>query len=357
MNESRVPRDWLESAIATTLEAVGLGHEAAATVASLIAEADCRGAASHGTILLPMYVGRLLAGSISSRSAGDVVVDSGAVGVIDAHHILGHLSSVQAMELVLEKAWAHGVGVVAVRNGFHFGQAGPYAEMAAHCGLIGIVAANTRPLMPAPGGTRPVVGNNPLGLAVPGDDRQAAFVVDMALSEVALGRIRVAAAEGRAIPSHWATDAHGEPTTDAHAAIGGMLLPMGGAKGFALAMFLDVLTGVLAGGGFGARVQGLYQDLTVPNDSGHFFMAINPAFFGDRRRFLEDVRTLASEVLDGGGANVRLPGHASRANAVRAVREGVPLTDEVLRQLHQTAAKVGVVLPAQAGVERALRTT
>src|SRR6185437_6341977 len=210
-----------------------------------------RGIPSHGLMLVPMYAERIGAGSVTTATAGEVVTDLGAIAVLDAKNALGILTGDQAMALAVERARQFGIGAVAVRHAFHFGGAFRYVMAAADAGLVGIAAANTRPLIPAPGGAKAVIGNNPLAIGVPRAGAEP-IVLDMALSESALGKIRIAAAEGREIPPTWATDASGVPTTDPQAAIAGLLLPAAGPKGYGLAFMVDVLTGVLSGGAFGA---------------------------------------------------------------------------------------------------------
>jgi LDH2 family malate/lactate/ureidoglycolate dehydrogenase len=346
-----VPAAWLQETMTRIFAATGLDAEPAATVAEALLDADLRGLPSHGAMLVPMYVDRLRAGSVTTAARGRVVVDGGAMNVIDADHALGILTGDQAMAIASARAVDFGVGIVVVRHAFHFGAASRYAETAAHAGLIGIAAANTRPMMPAPGGARPVVGNNPLAIAVPraGGDP---ISVDMALSEVALGRIRLAAAEGRAIPATWATDAQGTPTTDPEAAIAGMLLPIGGAKGFGLAFMIDVLTGVLSDGASGSAVRGLYADPAVPNDCAHLFAALDPDAFDTREGFAGRVATLAAEVAASpsvpGAAPVRLPGQLATGRRAAGRHRGITLDPRVLRSLHDTAALVGITIGAPA---------
>jgi LDH2 family malate/lactate/ureidoglycolate dehydrogenase len=235
---------------------------------------------------------------------------------------------------------------VSVRRAFHFGGAFRYVEAAAARGCIGIAAANTRPLMPAPGGAAAVVGNNPLAIGVPrahGDP----VVLDMALSEAALGKIRLAQAESREIPSNWATDRDGLPTTDPTLALGGLLLPAGGPKGYGLALMIDVLTGVLSGGAFGSGVRGLYADTTVPNDCAHAFLAVDPALLlDDLDAFTARVEALAAQVLDSpttpGADAVSLPGQRESRTRAQARRDGVAIEDSVLAALHEAALALGV---------------
>ncbi|MGH8967401.1 MAG: Ldh family oxidoreductase, partial [Actinomycetes bacterium] len=226
-------------------EAAGVSEGGADAVAGSLVDADLRGVTSHGAMLVPMYVDRILCGSVRPAAQVRVVAEGPATAVLDAQHTLGQISGDHAMDLAVEKARACGVGVVVVCHAFHFGGAFRYVERAARLGCIAIAASNTRPLMPAPGGTRPVVGNSPIAVGVPraGDEP---ILLDMALSEAALGKIRLAAAAGEDIPLTWATDARGVPTADPAAAVDGMLLPMGGHKGFGLALVVDLLSGVLS---------------------------------------------------------------------------------------------------------------
>lgn len=336
-----VTASWLTDTIEQIFGGLGYSPAAARTVAESLVDADMRGVASHGALLVPMYVERIQRGSVSRTEVAEVVHDFGAVATLDAHHGLGQLSADQAMRRAIEKAHGFGIGAVAVRHAFHFGAAFRYAKKAADAGCIGVAAANTRPLMPAPGGARSVVGNNPLAVAVPLPDRPP-IVLDMALSEAALGKIRLAAQDGRDIPATWATDAAGEPTTDPVAALHGMLLPAGGPKGYGLALVIDVLTGVLSGGGFGAGVRGLYADTSVPNDCAHFFLAVDPAAFGSAADFSRNALRLAEEIeaspVRPGVDRVYLPGQLERERGEAASRTGIPIDDGVLAALQKLGA-------------------
>ena len=339
--------DWVTDLIGRIFVAVGFSEPAAHVVAESLVDADRRGIGSHGALLVPMYVERILHGSVSTHETAEPVVDFGAVATLDARNALGQLTGDQAMRLAVDKARSFGLGAVAVRHAFHFGGAFRYAMAAAEAGCIGLAAANTRPLMPAPGGAQPVVGNNPLALAVPVPGSEP-IVLDMALSEAALGKIRLAAAEGRPIPATWASDGQGGPTTDPVAALAGMLLPSGGPKGYGLAVMVDVLTGVLSGGGFGAEVAGLYADTAVPNNCAHFFLAVHPAAFGSVEEFGDRVRELASAIENSATApgvdQVFLPGQIEAGRYAEAGRSGIRLETSVLTALLDTARSVGVEL-------------
>lgn len=316
--------------------AVGASERAAMLAAEGLVEADARGLSSHGLMLLPMYLGRIEQGSVDPASVNEIVGDLGALVSVDCHNGLGQASAQDAMELAIERARIHGVGVVVARNAFHFGGAYRYSALAAAAGMIGVAAANTRPLMPAPGGAKAVVGNNPIAFSIPRSGAEA-FTVDFALSEAALGKVRLAEAEGTEIPSTWATDSAGKPTSNPTEAIKGMLLPAGGTKGFGLALVIDMLSGVLSGGGFGADVNGLYADFSEPYNSANFFLAINASSLDDG--FTERATHLANQVLKSPmteqGAVARLPGERSKNTYERSRREGVQLKPSVVTDFEQ----------------------
>jgi LDH2 family malate/lactate/ureidoglycolate dehydrogenase len=230
-------------------------------------------------MLVDMYLDRIRNGSVSAAAEAAIVSDKDATIVLDARNALGHLTGDQAMTLAVERARRFGIAVVAVRHGFHFGTARRFAMQAASADCIGIVMCNTRPLMPAPGAAERLVGNNPMAIAVPCDGPP--IVLDMATSEAAMGKIRLAEKARQKIPESWAVRADGSATDDPAEAIAGMLLPAGGPKGFALAFLIDMLCGLLSGGASGSAVQPLYGDATVPYDCSHLFIAIDTAHFGE----------------------------------------------------------------------------
>ena len=314
--------------------AAGASERAARLTAEGLVEADARGLPSHGLMLLPVYLGRIEQGSVDPKSVNEIVGDLGALVSVDCHNGLGQVSAQDAMELAIVRARDHGVAVVVARNAFHFGGAYRYAALAADAGMIGVAAANTRPLMPAPGGAKALVGNNPIAFSIPRSG-ESPFTFDFALSEAALGKVRLAEAEGTDIPSTWATDSAGLPTTNPTEAIKGMLLPAGGTKGFGLALVVDMLSGVLSGGGFGANVNGLYADFSEPYNSSHFFLAINASALDEG--FAERATLLAGEVLSSPmiehGATARLPGDRSKRNYEQSLRDGIRLKRSVVQDL------------------------
>jgi LDH2 family malate/lactate/ureidoglycolate dehydrogenase len=306
-----VRAEELTALIARILAAAGLGEADAYRVAGGLVGADLEGLASHGVMLTEMYVDRLRVGSVSTRSAGAIVSDRGGAVVLDGGHAFGHLIGAQAIGIAIERARVHGAGITAVRHAFHFGAAAPYARQAAEKDCVGVAMCNTRPLMPAPGGAERVVGNNPIAIAVPVDG-PIPLVLDMATSEAAMGKIRMAQKAGRSIPSTWAVQNDGSPTTNPTEAIAGMLLPAAGPKGFGLALMIDLMCGLLSGGAFGGGVKPLYGDPAVPYDCAHLFIAIDVAHFCDPTWFRAQAAAAAAHIRQGrrgpGISQLFLPG-------------------------------------------------
>jgi LDH2 family malate/lactate/ureidoglycolate dehydrogenase len=293
-----VPAVQLAAFVARLFAASGLSAPAAEKVAGGLVDADLEGLSSHGVMLTDMYIDRLQAGSVSKGTAAAVVSERQGAVVLDAGHALGQLTGEQAMSLAIDKAREFAAGIVAVRHGFHFGAAGRYARQAADAGCIGIAMCNTRPLMPAPGGAERVVGNNPLAIAVPAAG-EIPIVLDMATSEAAMGKIRMAEKAEEPIPPTWAVTAQGLPTTDPGEAIAGMLLPSGGPKGFGLSLLIDLLSGLLSQGAHGAQVRPLYGDFSVPYDCSHLFIAIDVAHFCNLDWFRVQAASAAERIRNG----------------------------------------------------------
>lgn len=338
----------LQRAVAAIFAACGIAADSADMVAEDLVAADIEGVASHGVMLVPMYVQRLKAGSVSSASQGAVVSDRQSSVVVDAQDALGQLTARQAVDLAVERARQFGMGVVAIRNAFHFGTAGRYARMMADQGAVGIVMSNTRPLMPAPGGAQPLTGNNPLAIAVPSDSAFAPEV-DMALSAAAMGKIRNAATAGQSIPDGWATDKDGNPTTDPQSAIAGMLLPAAGPKGFGLAFMIDLLAGGLSGGAIGPEVNGLYGDPAMPYRCSNLFVAIDVGHFVPVESFSQRASAELDRVSQSKAApgveRVYAPGELAYAARQKSAGRA-PVAPAALNSLIETGASLGLDLPS-----------
>ena len=340
---------WLEAdavrdLLAALFSAAGIPAGAARTMGEALVEADLEGLPSHGAAQAEVYLDRLLLGSVSTYDHAEIVIDSGAMAVLDGRHMLGHLAANQAMGLAVAKAKQFGIAAVSVRHAFHFGAAGRYVRQAAEAGCIGMAMCNSRAVMPAPGGAERLVGTNPLAFGVP-TGTEPPFILDMATSAGTVGRIRAALRAGGEIPDGWAVDAEGRPTRDPKAALEGMLLPIGGAKGFGLALMVDLMSGLLASGAWGDQITGLHIDIEKPFDTAHLFMAIDIEHFRPLTGFLAEADTAATRVraskLAPGAARVQTPGQR-RWEAARSGHARIKLQPSQIDGLSRLCGRLGV---------------
>jgi LDH2 family malate/lactate/ureidoglycolate dehydrogenase len=346
-SSATVPIADVRDVAAKLLVAAGTPAAFAQLVAEALVDADIEGLASHGIMLLPMYLDRITAGSVMPDMEGRVISDTGAQIVIDADNGLGQVVAEKAIKIAVDRARAHGLAAVAVRNAFHFGAAGRFARSMALQGCAGIVMANTRPLLPAPGGAERVVGNNPIAIAVPTGAEP--IVLDLALSAGAMGKIRLAESQGQKIPSGWASTSDGVPTVDPGEAIKGMLLPAAGPKGFGLAVMIDLLSGGLSSGAIGDAVQPLYGDLSKPYGCSNLFIAINVEGFRPVADFEQDASRFADKVRKSrrapGTTEIRMPGDRA-ARAHRNSEGTVAIATATLTSLRASALRLNVAIPA-----------
>jgi L-2-hydroxycarboxylate dehydrogenase (NAD+) len=327
----------LEAFAERALAAVGMPAEHASLTARCLVAADLRGMPGHGVLRLIQYAECIARGDVRATPDVRVLRRENATALVDAGGGYGYAPTMLACDLAAELAGTHGLGIAGVRDSHHFGMAGLYAEALAERGLAGIVLTNAQPIMAPPGVATPLLGNNPLAIAVPRAAPHPPLVLDMAMSQTALGRIRLAAAEGRAIPEGWALDEQGRPTTDAQRALAaGLLAPAGGHKGLALALMIDVLAGVLTGSPAGrdADAHG-HSDGGV----GHLVIALRTDLFTDR--FADGVEDLLAGLRASGP--VVFPGDPEHAALERGRRDGVPISAELRTRLDDLAARLGVL--------------
>lgn len=340
-DEIAVPAAELRAFVARALRSVDVPEADAGVVAESLVEADLRGVNSHGVIRLPGYVSSLLAGAVNARPSVAVVRQDGGQALMDGDNGMGQVAAVAATRLAIDLCRAHGIGAVALRRSNHCGAMAYYAVLGLRRHLIGIATTNAGINMPPAGGRTKLVGNNPVAIAVP-TTRAWPMVLDMATSVAAGGKLDVAASRGQPIPLGWAVDSQGRPTTDPMEGRKGALLPVGGPKGYGLAVMLDVLAGVLSGGRFGAGL-GLAG-------SSQFFLMLDVARFQPVEAFLASM----DQVIDQlhacppaeGSDGVLVPGEIEWALHTRRLREGIPLERSVLASLAGLARERGVAGPA-----------
>ena len=344
MAEMRIPAAHLAAFATSAYRAVGLPEADAGLLADSLVQADLWGHQSHGVMRIFWYGDRIQSGATKAVTTPEFVVDSGAIAVLDGHDGVGQIVAARAMESAIERAKAHGIGAVAVRNSGHFGTAMYFTRVAAMAGCVGFLSTNASPAMPPWGGREKRVGTNPWSIAAPAG-RHAPMMLDIANTAVARGKLYLARQRGEPIPEGWAIDEDGRATTDAAEGIAGCILPIAGHKGYAIATMMDVLSGILAGGRFGPDVVGPYVT-EGSSGAGHLALALNIEAFRPRDAFDADMERLI-ECLKGtphavGTEEIFYPGELE-ARADRHNREfGVLLPDDTLADLDAKAEDLGI---------------
>jgi len=333
-----VPAAELRVAVVRILQSHGVSPDDAAIVADVTIDADLDGRPSHGVGRVPTFVEKLQSHGIEARATTELVWRFGSIAVFDGHGGFGQVTLTIAMRTALEASRANGIGCVVVRNTNNPGMLASYGRQAAADGQIGIVACNATPAMPLPGAATAQLGTNPICIALPSLDR-AEPLLDMATSVAAKGAIRDMGRRGLAIPVGWAVDPDGRPTTDAGAALAGLLLPAGGAKGAGLALVIDLLAGLLSGGAIGGQVRGLHDP--GPSDIAAFLITLDPAAFGQadafHRRLAERLDDLRAGPAAPDTAEVLVPGDRSWRDRERHLAAGVPVPEPLWSSLRELA--------------------
>lgn len=346
-NMTRVAHDKLLEFGTAVYVSIGMPEPDARLAADTLVQADLWGHQSHGVMRLAWYFARLKAGVCEPIAKPELVVDGGAIAVIDGHDGMGQVLTAHAAKEAIARAKAHGIGAVALRNSNHFGTAMYFTLMAAREGCIGFLSTNASPAMAPWGGRKKTVGTNPWSWASPAGSH-APMVLDIANTGVARGKIYLAKQKGLPIPEGWAINAAGAPTTDPAEAIDGIILPMAQHKGYAIAVIMDMLSGVLTGSSFGTGVHGPYQT-EHRSGAGQLMIALNIsamqplAEFGSRMdRYIAELKAVP---LAQGFDEVVYPGELEARNDLRNRREGILLPADTLMDLKKLADVLKLPLP------------
>lgn len=318
------------------LSACGVPGDDAGIITDSIVYAHLRGKGTHGASRLPIYVRKIQRGSMSAQTSLDIVQNGPVISILDAGHGFGQVAGIRGMHRAMDRAKTMGVGIVGIRHSNNLGTAGFVAEEALKAGMIGIVLANSAPAIAPTGGTKPIFGTNPLAIALPVPADQIPIVLDMAVSEAARGKIRLAGKNDEKIPLGWALDVNGNPTDDPVAALKGTMLPIGGPKGYGLALAIDILAGLLTGAAFGGDVKPLGH-LDSHSNYGHFLMALNIAHFLPKEQYLAHIAILLEKTRNSGSpGSVKLPGERSFRHQVEHP-DDVQLSNKVVEELRELA--------------------
>jgi L-2-hydroxycarboxylate dehydrogenase (NAD+) len=348
MPEPRIPAAQLCRFITAAFERLGLPADDAATVARLMTEAEVQGSDGHGAIRLAPYARRIRAGGINLRPDIRVVQEKAAMALLDGDNGMGHLVMEKAARMAIEKARSCGVAWVGSRLSNHAGPASLYARMALAQDMIGLYfAVGNANHLPPWGGLDMLLSTNPIAVAVPAGD-EPPVVLDMATTVAAYGKVKAKAQRGEQMPVGWMIDRQGRPLTDPKRAEEGFLMPIGGYKGYGLAMIVGLLAGTLNGAAMGSEVIDFNHDDTTVTNTGQAIVAIDPDAFGDLAAFKARVDKLVRELRASermpGVERIWMPGEQSHAKRIANQRDGLALPATLRAQLDGLARDLGIPL-------------
>lgn len=342
----RIREDDLKTLVRDILEAHSVPPEDAAVTSDHLVSANLRGVDTHGVMRLKGYIQRIRAGGVNPRPQISIEMESETTALLDGDNSLGQVAGKRSMDVAIEKARAHGIGIVALRNSNHYGMAGHYALMASRQGMIGFSMTNVLSSMAPTGGANKRLGNNPIAFAFPAG-REPHVVVDFATSKSSWGRAMLCAQSGDLLPEGCFLDSEGRPTRDAQSFLsGGILLPIAEHKGYGLAMAISILTALLADGDLDWELPHLYKELAKPGRNSFLMGAIRVENFVPIERFARRldmmVGTLHETPPIEGGAKVLLPGELEHNAEMRQRKEGIRLSAKMAEELALLAREARV---------------
>jgi len=326
----KLPTAEVQALVSRQLQSAGASIATADCTARALVLAESQGMGSHGLSRVGQYSTHLRNGRVNGAAVPQVLKRKGGALVIDAQAGLAFPACELAVQEAVAAAQAHGVAVAGVIRSHHCGVVVDHLRAAAEAGMVAIGFANSPAAMPAAGGKHPIFGTNPVAAIFPRRGT-APLMIGLSLSEVARGKLMVAAKEGRAIPAGWALDADGQPTTDAKAGLTGSMLPVGATtspKGAMLALVVELLVTAVIGAQFGFEASSFFVDEGNQPGIGQAFIVIDPGALAGREHFLDRIEVLVAEMLRDDG--VRLPGARREALRLKALAEGIDVPDAMV---------------------------
>ncbi|KFX90837.1 hypothetical protein V490_06249 [Pseudogymnoascus sp. VKM F-3557] len=327
------------------LEKYGVPLDRAALVADSLVLADLRGVDTHGINRLGGYIERIKHHVLDPNPTLTFVMKTPVMAHLDAQNTFGFVAGSMAIDRGIEIASTFGIGIVAVKNSNHYGMAATYLVRAINAGFAAFAFTNASRSMPPWGAKEPLFGTSPFAVGIPGG-KEGDFLLDMSPSVAARGKIRKAARRGEKIPEGYALDEEGRPTTDAEAALRGVVLPIGGPKGSGLAMMMDLFGGLMSGASFAGGVNDQYKNMDEPQGVGHWFMVFKPDMFLDsKEEFISRMDTLMTKVRGcekaAGVDRIYTSGEIERGVEEKRRAEGIPYTQGEIDALHCLAKESG----------------
>ena len=342
----RVTPSQLESFIARALETVGISAREAQSIAQLMARADVNGSEGHGIFRLPQYIRRINGGAVNVKPNIRIEREAAGMALINGDNGMGHLVMKFATEMAIEKAKTAGVAWVGAKWSNHAGPASLYASMPVAHNMIGLyLAVGNANHLPAWGGLDMLLSTNPIAIAMPGED-EAPVILDMATTVAAYGKVKTKAQRGEMMPEGWMMDRQGQPLTDPKRSHEGFLLPIGGYKGYGLALMFGLLAGTLNGAAMGRGVVDFNADDVTPTNTGHCIVAINIEAFQPVAEFKKSVDALVRDLRKSerlpGVDKIHIPGEGSHAARADRLKNGVPMPPALMTALDALAAELGI---------------
>ena len=347
---TRVDADALRDLCMRIFASCGMMSPDARLLADTLVEADLGGVHSHGVLRVPEYVHKLT-GGVDPQGRPQVVSDDGACLVVDGGNSMGQIGAHFAMERAIERAGELGIAAVAVRGSNHCGAMAYYSAMALPHDMIGMATTNALPTMAPWGGAERILGINPVSFAIPAGD-ELPIIYDAAFAGSSHGKIRIYHQQGRSLPEGWALDRDGQPTTDAGAAIDGLLQPIGAFKGVGLTLVMGILSSMLSGAAYGTELGDMQRGPTAGQD-GHFVLALRIGAFEQPERFKARVDKAIREIhacrRAPGVERMYVPGEREQLTRRDYLRDGIPLNPVELGDLLRVAEERGVDASALSG--------
>ncbi len=340
----RVNPEKMKQALIEIAMKVGCNATEAADLAENIVLSEMRGMSSHGVMRMPSYMERIEMGLYATNVTPEIIQDGGTLLLLDGKNGLGAPVAKAAMRLCVERAKETGVAFVGVCHGNHFGMTADYVKYAAEQGCIAMCCANANAWVAPIGGNKKKLGTNPLALGLPGT--KDLFLLDMATSEAAQGKVVIAEKKGMTVPPTWGVDASGAPTTDPSAILhGGALLPFGGPKGYGISLMIEILCSALAGGVRSTSMGSMFDRDKIIG-TGFFMGAIDIARITDLEEFKANVQSIFEDMRDAGTPEkpVFLPGEIEQNKAKKAAAEGFEVAEAIYQDLEKLATRLGVTL-------------
>jgi len=341
-----VPFERLQQFITRALTLSGLPVNDAEQVATLMAQADMQGSDGHGVIRLAPYIKRIESGGMNTKPNIQLAVDSQALGIVDGDNGMGHLVVSYAVKVAIEKAKQYGVAWVGTRNSNHAGPASLYARMPLAHGMIGLYfAVGNANHMPPWGGMDMLLSTNPIAAAIPANN-EPDIVLDMATTVAAYGKVKAKAKRGEMMPEGWMIDREGKSLLDPARAEEGFLLPIGGHKGYGLALIVGLLAGTLNGAAMGKEVIDFNKDFETTTNTGQSILVINVNATGRADAFKDSVDQLEQDIRNSTRLpncdRIWLPGEQSHMRREQSAQQGIPLPTPLLNELAQLAQRLGI---------------